>query len=174
MPRPYDFRKFVRVFGPHVLLPLAGRPYGALDYRHPNGGINQWIRPAPLTAAPPRRTIAAALGTAGTLRVCGFVCSSGRSDALLRPLPQDVPLLSAAPRVPTTSAAAPAHRPQPACRRHLAASQESGCGGGKREHGFGHRWPPPLRLLAPLLQVAHHHHADQGRSPQAFFGCGSV
>ena len=68
----------------------------------------------------------------------------GPSGALLRPLPQDVPLLSAAPQL-SIAGAAPAHRPQLACRRHLVALQEPGRSGGKREQGLTHRWPPSAR-----------------------------
>ena len=60
--------------------------------------------------------------------------TSGSSDALLGPLPQDVPLLSTASRV-LIAVAAPVQRPPLTCRRHLAAPQEPGRGG----EGVSHR-----------------------------------
>ncbi len=67
--------------------------------------------------------------------------TSGPSNALLRPLPRDVPLLSAAPRV-LIAVTAPVQRPPLTCRRHLAAPQEPGRGGEGVGEKVSHRWAP--------------------------------
>ncbi len=66
--------------------------------------------------------------------------TSGPSDALLRPLPQDVPLLSTASWV-LIAVAAPVKRPPLACRRHLAAPQEPGRDGESVGDGVSHDIP---------------------------------
>ncbi len=54
--------------------------------------------------------------------------TSGPSDALLRPLPRDVPLLSTASRV-SIAVPAPVQRQPLTCRFHLAAPQEPAAAG---------------------------------------------
>ncbi len=64
--------------------------------------------------------------------------TSGPSDALLLPLPQDVPLFSTATRV-LIAVAAPVQRPPLTCRRHLAGPQELGHGRQGVEEKVSHR-----------------------------------